>query len=112
MQDRYSVPEATVDGLDDGDVLVAGAAFDALAPFTPEVAMSLDEDPTGATLPDALKDWLALKALALAVDEPGPITSEGMGRSSTTYASPEHTQSGKRLLSLIAPYLKRTGARA
>lgn len=112
LQARYSVPAADVAALGEGDALVASEAFDALAPFEPEVAMSLDEDPTGGTLPDALKDWIALKALTIVQDDSAPVISEGAGRSSTTFAAPDLTRTQKRMRELITPYLRRKGSRS
>lgn len=105
LTERYGVTDPAID---DGDALAASEALRALAPFTLEV----DLDATPPELPDALLDWVALKALALATDEAGPITAEGMGRSSTSYALPEHSRNGKRARLLILPYLAWKGARA
>jgi len=99
---RYDIEAA----LSDGDVLAASLALGGLAPFKPDVGLG------EAELPDALKDWTALKAYALAADELPPITSEGIGDTSGQYATPRLSQTHARMRELAAPYLKRTGGRA
>lgn len=97
---RYDIEAA----LSDGDVLAATLALGGLAPFTADVDLA---DP-----PEALLDWTALKAYALAADELPAITSEGIGDTSGQYATPRYSQTHARMRELAAPYLKRTGARA
>lgn len=100
-----------MDGLADGDALVASSAFDRLGPLAPAVAVALDEDPTGGTLPDELKDWLALKALSIYDGEDEPATAEGVLDVRIAYAIPNATPNGKRMRELVGPYLVRRGSR-
>ncbi len=100
LQTRYSI---TAD-LTIGDLMIASDTLDELAPFSPPL-----ED--YETLPDALLDWVALKAHTLTQGDKEGLISRGIAGISASYAWPQLSRDARRLETLIAPYLKRTGAR-
>ncbi len=90
--------------LEDGDLMAASDTLGELAPFSPPL-----ED--YATLPDALLDWVALKAHTLAQGGREGLTGHGVAGISASYAWPQLSRDARRMEALIAPYLKRTGTR-
>lgn len=100
MYYRYDV-EAE---LFDGDVLAAELALGALAPFRDDVDL---EDP-----PEALLDWVVLKARHIAAASTEGVIASRVDVLSKSYAWPQLSPDAKRLRALVAPYLKRTGSRA
>lgn len=99
LNDRYGIDKAPLIG----DLIMAGEDLRAEAPFKANANVDLDN------LPDALLDWIALRAHVLTEDEPGPVTEDSMSPFTRRYAAPEATQNQKRLQRLIAPYLSRKG---
>lgn len=83
-----------------GDLMAASDELDELAPFRADVNLT--------TPPDALLDWIALRAAELARESaPKSVTVQGV---SVTPA--EMGVSATRRRALIGPYLKRSGTRA
>lgn len=66
----------------------------------------------GATVPDALLDWVALKAFELSTEHEPGVRSEGAGRVNVSYSEPKRSQLERRMEGLIGPYLLKTGRRA
>lgn len=102
LQDRYGI-ETTVYF---GDLLGAGEELRERGPFVAD--LNLDNPP------DALLDWVALRAHTLAADESVSITSESVGDISANYGDSsgtggQLTQNERRLQRLISPYLARRG---
>lgn len=102
--DRYGI-EAT---LYMGDVLAASEDLRERGPFVEAVDLTEETTP----LPDALLDWVSLRAYQLSEeDEPG-VESESVRGTSITYARPMQSQTERRLERLVGPYQLRTGYRA
>lgn len=59
---------------------------------------------TSAVVPNAVLDWVALRAFQLSTDEGPAVKSEGAGGVSVSYAAPKVSQSEKRMERLLAPY--------
>lgn len=111
LYDRFGIT-ATVT---DADAEIASAELDSLAPFKGEKADPDQERqfPRGddAAVPEPILDAVALLAYQAVEDEGPAIQSESVLDQSITYASPKVTQTSRRVLALVAPYLLRTGSR-
>lgn len=111
--------------LTDGDVEIASAELDSMAPFigtkkvtdgTQELAFPRSVNPDGtenasSTPPDAVLDWVALCAYRIVSDDSGAITSASADGVSISYASPKVSQAGRRMAYQIEPYLLKVGER-
>jgi hypothetical protein len=69
-----------------------------------------DEAPDGTPstsedIPDAVLDWVSLRAYQLSSDEAPAVKQESAGRVSVTYADPKLSQSQNRMERLLVPYL-------
>lgn len=65
-----------------------------------------------SVVPDAVLDWVALKALDLSGEHEPGVRSEGAGRVNVSYSEPKRSQLERRMDGLIDPYLLKTGSRA
>jgi hypothetical protein len=107
----------------DGDAEIATYELEALAPFigskldseqerafprtiNPDGTTNEDEDP-----PDAVLDWVALCAYTMSAEETPGITSESIGSTSRSYATPKTNQTSRRMSVLVEPYLLKVGQR-
>jgi len=97
LVDRFGIDKSPMIG----DLVAASDELRERAPFVESVDL---DDP-----PDALLDWVALRALVLTEDEPGAVTEDSMSPFTRKYARPEATQNQKRLERLIRPYLSHRG---
>lgn len=97
LLNRYNIDKAPMIG----DLVSASEELREHAPFVADV--DLDNPP------DALLDWVALRALVLSEDEPGAVVEDSMNPFTRKYAAPEHTQNGKRLERLLRSYLAHKG---
>lgn len=96
---RYDVEaELTI-----GDLMLASDELDQMAPFEADVDVE--------NLPDALLDWVALRAHHIAAVDREGFTATRADVLSKTYAWPQLSRTARRLEKLVAPYLKRTGVR-
>lgn len=114
LSDRFAIT-ATITA---GDADIASNELDASGPFIGEKQVSTQErafprsvNPDGSvnsttTLPDAVLDWIALRAYQLSVDDDSAVKSESVGDISITYASSRLPLSKKRMTLLLVPYLK------
>lgn len=101
LNGRYSI---TAD-LTIGDLMIASDALDAMAPFE---GVDLEAGP----IPDALLDYVALKAHALTLDHNEGMVRGGIsGAVSGEWAWPQLSPNARRLEALLSPYVKRTGTR-
>lgn len=120
LDDRYGIT-ATIS---QGDIDAASDELDSMMPFVgyrystdtdvqtrqfPR-ATTLDGDTEGE-VPPRILDWVALRAYQLATDEGPAVTSEGAGGVSVSYANPKVSQTEKRMMGLLSPYLRRVGVR-
>lgn len=104
-----------------GDADIASDDLDAGGPFIGDPlvegqgrAFPRDKSPDGAdntstTIPDAILDWVALRAYQLSTDEGPAVKSEGAGGVSVTYADPKASATEKRMRRLLAPYQRVPG---
>lgn len=110
LQDRYNITAAPVLG----DLEAASGELDA----SPLVGWRYDlnqerEFPRSVTLagdvegevPEAVLDWVALRAYQLLEDESPAVQSEGARGVNVSYAEPKLSQTEKRMKRLLAPYL-------
>jgi hypothetical protein len=106
-----------------GDLRLASDALDSMAPFEGERALVdqerefprvylVGDSRAAATVPDAVLDWVALKAYALSTEHEPGVRSEGAGRVSVSYSEPKRSQLERRMEGLIEPYLLKVGRRA
>ncbi len=110
LQTRYNL-EAS---LTIGDVMLASLDLDGLAPFEGEKtdsgqAREFPRDGDTET-PDAVLDWVALRAYALVSEEKEGVTRRRVDVLSIEHA-PAYSRTARRLQKLLDPYLQRTGAR-
>lgn len=63
-----------------------------------------------ATVPEAVFDWVALRAYQIAIDEAPAVKSEGAGRVSVSYFAPKVPQIERRMCALIKPLQRKTGS--
>lgn len=94
-----------------GDVFAASLDLDDLAPFkgdktNPDQLTEFPRD-GDTVVPDAILDWVVLRAYMLARDEPEGVTRQSIGRLSSEH-SPSYSREARMLPALIAPYLERT----
>ena len=106
-----------------GDLRLASDQLDGLAPFVgrrtdtiqerewPRDMLLLRPD-SELTIPDAVLDWVALKALDLANEHEPGVRSESAGKVSVSYSEPKRSQLERRMAGLIEPYLLKVGSRA
>ncbi len=110
LQTRYNF-EAI---LNIGDVMLASLDLDELAPFKGEKTDSAQvrEFPRdGETeTPDAVLDWVALRAHQMGADEREGVTRRRVGEVSIEHA-PGFSRTVRHLRVLLDPYLQRTGVR-
>lgn len=106
---RYGITQT----VEEGDLDAASGQLDALAPFFGDKTDSAQENEfprDGDTVvPDAVLDWVALRAYQLSTDEGPPVERESAGRVSSTYALPKLSQTEKRMGALLHPYLSHVG---
>lgn len=106
-----------------GDLETASDALDSMAPFEGERTqhdqerefprvVHVGDSRNAATVPGAVLDWVALKALELSSEHEPGVRSEGAGRVSVSYSEPKRSQLERRMDGLIEPYLLKTGRRA
>lgn len=106
------------------DVEAASSELDSLAPFiggkydtsgAQELAFPRSINPDGTEgdgeVPERVLDWLALAAYTLTASNSPAITSESIGSTSRTYATPKVSQTERRMAHLIEPYLLKVGQR-
>ena len=111
----FTAEEAGV--ISGGDLRAASDELDAMGPFVDSPSDPTQErqwprnapGSSGPGMPDAVLDWVALRAYQLSSDDEPPVRSEGAGGVSVSYAVPKLSQSGKRMERLLAPYLLWTG---
>lgn len=105
-----------------GDLRLASDQLDGLAPFEGERAQQdqerefprvvhVGDSRNGAAVPDAVLDWVALKALELSTEHEPGVRSEGAGRVSVSYSEPKRSQLERRIDGLIEPHLLKVGRR-
>ena len=122
LRDRYGVTAS----LFPGDLDVASDELDEAGPFVGRKTApnqerewprtgNLNEGVRGilnpTVIPEAVLDWVALRALQLSTDEEPPVKSEGAGGVSVSYATAKLSQTSKRMEGLLRPYILRTGSR-
>ena len=99
-----------------GDAEIASDELDAMTPFAGYKTDSEQERQfprNGDTVvPDAVLDWVALKALDLSDEHEPGVSSEGAGRVNVSYSEPKRSQLERRMAGLIDPYLLKVGSRA
>lgn len=105
--------------LKSGDLYTATYELDSYARFIGErqaddqaLAFPRTLNPDGTdnaeiTVPDAVLDWVALRAYQLSVNEGPPVKSESVLDQSVTYAFASTSQTAKRMAGLLTPYLAR-----
>lgn len=113
LQNRFEIT-ATIFA---GDADIASDELDAQGPFKGEKESEdqarawprvlVTDDP--AVTPEAVLDWVALRAYQLSTDEDPAVRSESAGRASTTYAEPKISQNAARMARLLIPYQVNTG---
>ena len=119
----YGLPAEQVGTITGGDLRLASDALDGMAPFEGERALAgqerefprvvhVGDSRNAARVPDAVLDWVALKALELGTEHEPGVRSEGAGRVSVSYSEPKRSQLERRMDGLIAPYLLKVGSRA
>lgn len=122
-EEGYGLTPEEAGAVTGGDLRLASDALDSMAPFEGERAqrdqerefprvMYVGDSRAGATVPDAVLDWVALKALELSAEHEPGVRSEGAGRVSVSYSEPKRSQLERRMDGLIEPYLLKTGSRA
>jgi hypothetical protein len=110
LQTRFNITaELTI-----GDVMLAGLDLDGLAPFEgektdPGQAREFPRDGAAET-PDAVLDWVALRAYALVSEEREGVTRRRVDVLSVEHA-PAYSQTARRLQKLLDPYLQRIATR-
>ena len=114
LLDRYGVTASVFPG----DLDVASDDLDEARPFVGwkfnseqdrEWPRSFDGNLNPSLIPEAVLDWVSLRALQLSTDEEPPVKSEGAGGVSVSYATAKLSQSAKRMERLLSPYLRKTG---
>jgi hypothetical protein len=117
---NYNVDDSALDTLAESDFRLASDELDAKGPFKgtrPEgqVRQFPRVDPeTGdpeAAVPNAVLDWVALRALQISTDEAPAVKTEGAGRVSVGYFTPKIPQIERRMRALLCTLqLKTMGA--
>ena len=110
--------------LSTGDVLAATLELDRYAgPFIGErydseqelaFPRSVEPDGTATTsedAPDAVLDWVALRAYELSREDEPPVTSRGLIRASVTYGRAAIPRTTRLMESLLNPYQLKVGER-
>lgn len=104
-----------------GDADIASDDLDSSGPFIGERQADGQErafprsispdgtDNTNPAIPDAILDWVALRAYQLSTDEDPPVQSEAVIDRSLTFTSPKISQTEKRKERLLDPYLANAG---
>jgi hypothetical protein len=116
--EAYEAPPASIARVTHADLRAASDYLDSLAPFYgekpeeqarqfPRVDAELDENEE-PIIPDAILDYVCLRAMHVAADEEPAVISESAGRTSATYAYPKISQTRRRMQYLLQPYLRRT----
>jgi hypothetical protein len=107
LEDRFGLTAEVLDG----DAAIASADLDKL-PF-----VGVKTDSTQAhefprypetEVPDAILDWVALRAYQLSVDDEAAVQSESAGKVSVSYFRAKRSQTERRMEALVGPY--RSGA--
>jgi hypothetical protein len=113
--EAYGLDAGATDVVTEPDVLAASDDLDAQGPFVGDLAdeeqereFPRDDDETP---PDAVLNWVALRAYELAKNIPPPVTSSSVGSASSTYASPRVSHVQRRMAGLLDPYISTTGSR-
>ena len=120
LADRFGVESP---GVFDGDADAASDALDSMGPFKGERAqrdqerefprvVNVGDSRNAARIPDAVLDWVALKAHELSTEHEPGVRSEGAGRVNVSYSEPKRGQLERRMDGLMEPYLLRVGDRA
>lgn len=121
LSSRFSITAT----LAPADLDVASDELDSLAPFignkqatdgTQPRQFPRDANPDGTentdtAVPEAILDAVALLAYQAVEDEGPAIKSESALDKSVQYSTPKTTQTSRRILALVSPYLKRVGSR-
>lgn len=84
---------------------LVGEAYDATAQslaFPRSYTVPGDE---AGMVPEAILDWVALRAYQLATEDEPAVASESAGRVSVSYFRPKISQLERRMRRLLAPYL-------
>ncbi len=119
LSDRFGIEAEILDG----DAEIASDELDSMSPFIGARAeesqerdwpryLRLWEDPGTPEMPDAVLDWVALKAYSLSIEHEPGVRSEGAGRVSVSYSEPKRSQLERRMSRLLDPYLLRIGTQA
>ena len=110
--DTESVTVGSADLRIASDELDAKAPFYGVRPENQERQFPRIDPETGEaaeSIPDAILDWVSLRAYQLASDETPAVKSEGAGRVSVTYFSPKMGPVARRMATLLRPYLRTYG---
>lgn len=115
----YNVDESALDTLTEPDLRLASDEVDSKGPFLgarPEdqerqfPRLDPETGEAEASVPDAVLDWVALRALQIATDEAPAVRSEGAGRVSVSYFAPKVPQIERRMSALLKPLQRKTGS--
>lgn len=110
LSSRFGIEGAS---LTHGDLAIASSNLDGRAPFVGEKndEYQLHQFPRDGEddVPEAILDYVALRAFALATNDKPAVSSERADEVSVTYRSPKRSQTEKRMARLVAPYLRRVG---
>jgi hypothetical protein len=121
IEDRLDLRFGITATIQEGDADIASDELDAMGPFigykldseqerafprtiNPDGTENTDEDP-----PAAILDWIALAAYHTTTEETPGITSESIGSTSRSYASPKVSQTERRMERLLEPYFLKVG---
>lgn len=114
LADRFGITAE----LFDGDMDAASDALDAMGPFMGHVSDSSQARMFprwvpffGGTdqTPEAILDYVALKAYELSTEHEPGVRSEGAGRVNVSYSEPKRSQLERRMAGLLDPYLLKVG---
>lgn len=122
----YGFTAEEVSGISRGDVMAASSDLDAMGPFVGrrtdpnqerewprKFGGDLLEDAPSIlnpyVTPDAVLDWVALRAYQLSQDDEAPVSSESAGRAGQSFARPKLSRTERLMASLLDPYLLRVG---
>lgn len=94
------------------ELMVASDQLDALAPFAGSKPYGQERQFPRAgedAVPDAVLDWVALRAYELSSEEEPPVTSERAGSVSRNYGRAKISRTARLRYGLLDRYLLRTG---
>lgn len=116
--EAFNITTASANLVTDADLRIASNDLDERAPFLGErpydqerqfPRLDPETDEAELSVPDEILDWVALRAHSLATNEVPAVRSEGAGRVSVSYFSPKPGPNARRMASMLAPYLRKTG---